>query len=133
VREKGRCVMIMEKLSEPSSKLFLGMASRHTQEVYALAFASATLDLFPKILLMSSHSECFSNVFCAKEGYIYGDPSLWEAMRTANASNIGFHDEDICRLLICLADSGDDLKANNSDEQGVLYITDMSSSHLLGR
>ncbi|GKC02684.1 hypothetical protein Tco_0994294 [Tanacetum coccineum] len=33
--------------------------------------------------------------FGTKEGYIYGGPLLWEAMRTTNASNIGFHDEDM--------------------------------------
>nr|GEW01754.1 RNA-directed DNA polymerase, eukaryota, reverse transcriptase zinc-binding domain protein [Tanacetum cinerariifolium] len=44
---------------------------------------------------VETQGECSSTVFGVKEGYIYGGPSFWEAMRTTNASNIGFHDEDI--------------------------------------
>ncbi|GKE82121.1 hypothetical protein Tco_1552121, partial [Tanacetum coccineum] len=64
----------------------------------------------------SYNCECSSNIFGVNEGYIYGGPSLWEAMRTTNASNIGFHDED---MSVCTPNSS--IKAETSLMQGRDY------------
>ncbi|GJW09910.1 hypothetical protein Tco_1575737 [Tanacetum coccineum] len=37
---------------------------------------------------VETQGECSSTAFGIKEGYIYGGPSLWEAMMTTNALNI---------------------------------------------
>nr|GEX95224.1 hypothetical protein [Tanacetum cinerariifolium] len=73
---------------------------------------------------VKTQGECSSNVFGAKEGYIYGGPSFSEATRTTNVLNIDFHNEGSLHFFVLWyfhISSEDNLKAKNSDEQGMLF------------